>query len=169
MIMNALPLSSPEFIKVTADLRLSYPNVCVLFMDKIENKTLTDSHDAFVRMGSSVVEGFGWHGTHPDNINSISENGFNPDMNTRSAYGKGTYIALMADYSKNYAQTDESDVSYMFYCKYAYSKLECNMKDKSRKDDPFIAGCDKTRRILVFPNKNAVIPVYLVAFHKNAK
>lgn len=174
-MVTPVAVSSPEYDRILSELKLSYPNVCVLYIDHIKNDELEANYlkhanDLHSDRDNENVEGYGWHGTLPENINAIVGNGFDPKMNKRSVYGQGTYIARLANYSKDYAQMDDTEVSYMFYCKYTYNKLVRPLKPCSVAKNRFIAGCDNVHhpQIYVFPSKYAVIPMYIVAFHKNA-
>ena len=159
-----ISLSSKIYDDILLKLRESYPNVCVLYIEEINNDNLLRKFNQFTT-NNDATEAFGWHGTSYENALLIAEKGFNPALNMRSAYGKGTYIAKHAHYSKSYAPpTNHGDISSMLYCKFAYKKLT-----RGSNIDPVNAGCDNvsTPSIFVVPNADAVLPLYLVAFYKN--
>lgn len=60
-----------------------------------------------------------YHGTNPDVVPKITQQGFNRMFCGKNAvrYGKGVYFAITAAYSHNYAQADSSGVKRMFVCR----------------------------------------------------
>ena len=168
-LTSPISLSSATYEDLLSQLRQSYPNVCVLFIDQINNTKLTNNYVNFNDNHLDLREQSGWHGTRYENIVKIIENGFDPGANKRSAFGKGTYLAKNASYSKDYAPDDETEVSYLLYCKFAYKALVQGYSTKAI--DPINAACDQVHdpTIYVVPSAHAVLPLYLVAFYKNAK
>ena len=109
--MEPLYMSDKRYDEISARVRKSYPNACILFIDELHNPFLEDEQDKF--NGKEKKQLF--HGTPEGNINSICRNGFRCELNVRSAYGKGTYFSEFASYSINYA-TSKDDIVYMFLC-----------------------------------------------------
>jgi hypothetical protein len=60
-----------------------------------------------------------YHGTHPEVIPKIVQQGFNRGFAGRNAvrFGKGVYFALTSAYSNNYAEADSRGVRHMFVCR----------------------------------------------------
>ena len=60
-----------------------------------------------------------YHGTHPEVIPKIAQQGFNRAFCGRNAvrFGKGVYFALTSNYSHNYASADSRGVKRMFVCR----------------------------------------------------
>lgn len=168
-LTSPISLSSATYDDLLGQLRLSYPNVCVLFIDQINNTKIINSYINFNDNHMDLHEEYGWHGTKYENIVQIIEKGFEPGHNKRSAYGKGTYLAKNASYSKDYAPDDVTDVSYLLYCKFAYKALIQGSCAKQIYPANAAVNNLKSPSIYVVPSANAVLPLYLVAFYKNAK
>lgn len=172
---NKVPMSNPVYDRLCEEVYKSYPNACVLFVREVSNHVLDDKYERYKEaLGEKVQEGRGWHGTRAENISNISTDGFDPSKNKCAAYGLGTYIATMASYSSTYMREDQHDISYMFHCKFAYlNKIQSRMYCQRQ-----IPGADKgcigvdsveSPSIFAIPQADAVIPEYVIAFHKNAK
>ena len=60
-----------------------------------------------------------FHGTHPDVVSKIMQQGFNRMFCGKNAvrFGKGVYFALTSAYSNNYAMADAKGVKRMFICR----------------------------------------------------
>lgn len=87
------------------------------------------------------------------------------------AFGKGTYIAKNASYSKDYAMNSSDDISFMLFCKLVYSSL-VNLKKTKTHSGPAIGQVfvdnASDPSIFAVPDDGAVIPLYVVAFYKKA-
>ena len=173
---QGLALSNTVYLNIESDVRKTYPNSCVLYVDELLNDILTSRYNGRkqaminIRGVHNIQELRLFHGTKACNINSIAENGFLSRTNTRSAYGIGTYFSTAAGYSKDYTDTDNDDVSYMFVCDVLVGRCAVGCGNKildteaydnfvNRSNDPTIYIC---------PHDDACVPRYLVAFHKNA-
>ena len=96
--LRHVPLSDPQYAAIETALAKSYPRGCILAILAVDNIDLT--HDYDVCKSGMRNEGRGWHGTKYRNLQCILDSGFDPHMNVTSAYGKGTYIARDAVYSR---------------------------------------------------------------------
>lgn len=169
-----IPLSDKRYDEVVAMIRRSYPNACVLWVDQVENTILEDRYESFKivlkEQYGNVEERLLFHGTKEYNIKSIADNGFDRTKNVTSAYGKGTYFAKEANYSKNYSTLSYDDISFMFVCKVALS-IPCQGRGYSEIDkSKYNYAVDNLLNptIFVVPDDEAALPVYIVAFYKNA-
>jgi hypothetical protein len=152
----------------------SYPNSCILWLDEVKNPELENRYQNYVAclqaQGDPVKESLLFHGTKEHIISHIVNVGFESSRNVTSAYGKGTYFAKNANYSKNYSTTSNDDISFMIIskvalCKGCQGKANQNI-DQARFDHAF--DSQQNPSIYVIPNDSAALPVYVVAFHKNA-
>jgi hypothetical protein len=155
--------------KLVMEVRSSYVSACVLYIDRVDTPKLharyADYVFAMVAAGHKPTEAHGWHGSTEACIYNIANEGFDPDQNVRSAYGKGTYIARDAVYSKEFAiKSQQDDLSFMLYCKFAYKSLAPGLAHRST--EPWVALTNPVNTIFVVPDKDAVVPLYIVAFHK---
>jgi hypothetical protein len=168
-----LSLSDPKYDTVSAMVQESYPNACILWVEAVNNPVLEERYQKYKSTlvpQEAVQELLLFHGTKEHNINSIITQGFNHSLNVTSAYGKGTYFAKHADYSKNYSHgRTHDDISYMFICKIACAN-GCLGKSYTKIKSEYDYAVDNmtSPRIYVIPHDEAAVPVYVVAFYKNA-
>jgi len=168
-------MQHPMFDKLCMQIYESYPNACVLFINEINNPMLTDMYYQYAtKLGDSAEEGHGWHGTKADIVPKIVMEGFDPAKNKVAAYGLGTYIARDANYSRAYTNHDQHEISYMFYTKFAYATKIQSSNCYNRPIPGADSGCigvDNVKNPIIYaiPQKEAVIPEFIVAFHKFAQ
>jgi hypothetical protein len=147
--MEPVYISDKRYDHISAMIRKSYPDACVLFIDEVNNTFLEEEHS---KLAGKVKKQL-FHGTHEKNINSIARNGFDCSLNVRSAYGKGTYFSEHANYSIHYA-TSNNDIVYMFLCDVIV-------------DSPYTTVVGNGIHVV---NHNYVgIPKYVIAFYPKAK
>lgn len=142
-------MSDKRYDEISARVRKSYPNACILFIDELHNPFLEDEQAKLDGKEKTLL----FHGTSEKNIDSICRNGFRCELNVRSAYGKGTYFSEFASYSIHYANTQKpDDIVYMFLCQV--------LTDSSHTRKANGTG------IYVTDHDYAGIPKFLVAFSK---
>ena len=158
---------------ISKRIRESFPNSCIVWIEENKNPELLAAYDnrkKEIAKVSSVNEMQWFHGTREENITKIAMEGFDPDFNKTSAYGKGTYFARDASYSNSYMIPNTQGISFMFLCDVLMGK-PC-MGDSNLKIDTTLyhSTIDNFQRpsILVTPFKDAAYPRYIIAFHKNA-
>lgn len=166
--------TDPMYDKIVNKIRKEYANSCILFIDKVINHELEELYeiqksDLLIRRNGEVSEIEVFHGTHAKLIDIIAKEGFDPDKNITSAHGKGTYFSTSAKYSSDYMKsTDKSGISYMFISKLLVGKCIFNKTaDKENYDNSINQTANPN--IYVTPYRYGAIPLYVVAFHKNAK
>jgi hypothetical protein len=174
MALENVSLGSKEFDETCSLITASYPNSCVLWIDRIINNELNDKYSQFK---SDLIEKRGriqeikvFHGTREENINNIIWNGFDPEKNKRSALGMGSYFAASASYSKDYSDKSHDGLSHMFVCKLATANIcrgTFGLKIDTEIYDCAVDNLSKPM-LYVTPLQYASIPEYLVVFHKNA-
>lgn len=112
-------MSEPVYDLLSTRIRESFPQSCVCW---IEENTNTKLQDAFsnrkfeIAKRGAINERLLFHGTSEEAVNSIITNGFDPEYNRASAYGKGTYFAKNASYSFTYMKPNKAGISFMFLC-----------------------------------------------------
>jgi Poly(ADP-ribose) polymerase catalytic domain len=162
-----IELSDKLFDEITAKIRKSYPNACVLYIDEIINYGLLEAYENRKSKMPTARELQLFHGTKSSNISSIIENGFKTEYNRTSAYGIGTYFSVYANYSKNFTNIDKGGISYIFLCDVLVGECERTRGGTPiRKDNSVDDLLNPT--MYVTPYDDACYPRYLVAFHKNA-
>lgn len=170
-----ISLADPIYDEITDMLAKTYPNVCVLWMNRIENldleKRFHTRKEAILAQRGSVKELVLYHGTAEECVHSIAQNGFIADMNRTSAYGMGTYFATSADYSKSYAKPKKDKISFMIVSHVLIGKCvkgTANQVLNTKQYDNFVDN-DNSPSIYVTSYNDGALPRYVVAFHRNAQ
>ena len=96
-MLHSVPLSDPCYDEITGLVRKSYPSACILWIDRIENPGLEGDYlvrklDVEEKRGNARELRL-FHGSSENACMAIANKGFDVDLNTRSAYGVGTYFA----------------------------------------------------------------------------
>lgn len=170
--IEGISLSSTDYTNIEKTILESYPNACILYIDRIVNEKLEFNFKLYLeelntKRGEEYVSIKRlFHGTKSGNINSIAINGFQVAANMRSAYGKGSYFSTKANYSKDYTDNDRDDISYLFICDIVVGKIGYLSSDKN-----IDTGVDNINNptIYVCPKDSSCIPRFIVGFYKNAK
>lgn len=175
-IYSHISLGCKEYETVEKLVQKTYPRSCILFMYKIDNEELDHN---FIECFQEISNKRGkepkihqmFHGTQKNSITSISQTGFDPKYNKRSAYGKGSYFSMFGSYSINYTNIDKNDISYMFICDVIVGEC-CRGSGNQVLDlstyDNFTDNLQKPT-MYITPYRYGAIPRYIVAFYKNAK
>jgi len=169
-------MSDKRYDKIEEGIRKSYPNSCILWIEEISNPELEDRYQAQkveieAKRGKPCKELQLYHGTKEEAANSIIRDGFNPDFNYRAAYGKGTYFAVNASYSRDYAPPASDDVSFMLICSVLVGEIGqygAQQPVNTKLHDNAVDNM-KSPSIYVTPYAAGAIPRFIVAFHRNAK
>ena len=179
--MKRVPIfiSDPLFDEITNRIKESYPNSCVLFIDRIENpelEALYETQKSTVMescgiIGETASEALLFHGTHANIIDKIATEGFDPAKNVTSAYGRGTYFAKNAKYSISYMKSkDNHGISYMFLAKVIIGKTtkgSSSIQNIVKENDTYVNDIENPT-IYVTPYRYGAYPKYIIAFHKEA-
>lgn len=148
MSLQRVPLSDPEWDRVYEWMAKSFPEACVLSIDRVVNPLLHARFEGYVLSHPNDVQTWAYHGTRKwDNIHSIVEKGFLSELNVTSAYGKGTYFSTQITYSREYCMIEEGR-SWV---------LIANVS--APKDYKKPAG-----HMFVRPDNASCIPIYVVEF-----
>ncbi len=169
-------MSDKRYDAIEAGIRKSYPNSCILWIEEIVNPTLEEDYkkqkaDIEAKRGKPCKELQLYHGTREEYANSIIKNGFDPLANSRSAYGKGSYFAANASYSRDYAPPASDEVSFMLICSVLVGETVVYGPNKPIDTSKHDNSVDNTKSpyIYVTPYASGAIPRFIVAFHRNAK
>lgn len=175
MSLVNIPLSDLRYDEIGAMIKRSYVNACILWLDEVHNPVLQERYEAYkedlkAKRGGAIQELLLFHGTNEHAINAIARDGFDHTMNTVSAYGKGTYFAKEALMSTYYSKSGHNDISFMFICKVACHTACQGSQNKvidTTKYDHAVNNIHAPT-IYAIPDDDAAVPVYIVAFYKNA-
>lgn len=169
-------MSDKRYDKIEEGIRKSYPNSCILWIEEISNSELEELYqkqkaDIEAKRGKPCKEMELYHGTREEAANAIICDGFDPERNNRAAFGKGTYFAKNASYSRDYAPPASDQISFMLICSVLIGEIGQygSMKpiDLTKHDNS--VDNLKSPSIYVTPYSAGAIPRFLVAFHRNAK
>ena len=167
-------MSEPLYDEILAGIRKSYQHSCVLWIEDVKNDTLEEKFNELkeqlieIRGNGVVHEKAVYHGTNELAARTIVQDGFDPSANKRSLYGKGSYFARDAGYSKNYAPpSGRHDVSYLLICSMLTGTEGKYGKDEEVDTKVHDHSVDPTRTIFVTPYRYGAVPRYLVAFYKS--
>ena len=106
-------MSDKNYDILVNSLRESYPNACVLYIDRVNNKALLES---FIKYRDSLEkpnEQRLYHGTSEYAVRSICNEGYKEKYSKVKVYGHGTYFSSAGSYSKNYADVTGNGESFM--------------------------------------------------------
>lgn len=168
-------VSDAAFSKLEKGILESYPNSCVLWMEEMNHPTLEIEYqlqkkEIEEKRQAPCEEKMLYHGTNESIVNLIIQNGFDPKKNTRSLYGKGSYFAKNASYSRDYSPPASDGISFMLLCSVLVGNVgrygKDQMIDTTMHDNSVDSIQDPT--IYVTPYRCGAIPRYLIAFYKNA-
>lgn len=173
---NTIFVSDKRYAHIEERIHTSYPDSCVLWIEEIINPGLEEKYqkqklEIENKRGQPCLELELFHGTNEQALNRIVYNGFDPRANKISAYGKGTYFAKYASYSKNYANPAKDEVSFMLICSVLVGnccKGTLNMNIDTNTYDNSVDDI-KNSTIYVTPYSAGAIPRFVVAFYRNAK
>lgn len=170
MSFEPIFMDNPDYDRLVKIVYASYPNACILMLDRIVNPELQARYEAArAAMGADANEKQVYHGSRSGAIAAIAQEGFKAQLNRTSAYGLGSYFARDFAYSRNYSNTDANGVSNMFFCNILAGKV-CQSDPNQAIPAAFDTGVDNVKRpsIYVVRDDAKALPVYLVRFHKTA-
>lgn len=168
-------MSDKRYDRIEEDIRKSYPNSCILWIEEVVNPRLEEAYqkqriEIVKKRGKPCKELELYHGTREEYINAIVRDGFDPLANKRSSYGRGSYFAKNASYSRDYAAPASDQVSFMLICSVLVGEIAIYGADKPidiSKHDNSVDNL-KSPSIYVSPYEAGAIPRYVVAFHRYA-
>ena len=172
-----LSMCDRRYSEISAAVRESFPNACILYIEEVQNQYLVDAYESRKRImiearGQNVVtEMTLFHGTSEACAHSIVHRGYDCEKNTVSAYGKGTYFATAAGTSIFYAKDNNNKESFMLM-----NKVLIGVTEEYRSGMQInTVLCDNSVNrklnpsIVVTPYNDGALPLYLIAFYKHAK
>jgi len=106
-------------------------------------------------LGRPPSELKGFHGTHPRNIRTIAEHGFDDSKRSGQAFGAGEYFAKDPEVSVHYSKGG----SFMFVCQLCLGK-ESSSEANFDGDHIWVPGCN----YYVISRPAQALPTYIVEF-----
>ncbi len=177
MTTRYVELSDPIYEEVTRRIRMTYPKACVVFVESVHNEFVEAKFEEQKKKleekrGPDVIKILSmFHGTNEKAINNIVADGFDPEYNTTSAYGKGTYFSSNAMTSSTYARDKREQLQYMFLADVIdgiRTTTRANQKTDTEKYDLSVAEHVPLPNICCTPYRYGSIPRYVIGFHRYA-
>ena len=177
MEMLNVYMSDKRYETISARIRESYPNACILWIDEIHNRNLDQEHEELYqtliskRGPDKITKRELFHGTAESNIQSIANDGFKVNYNKVAAYGKGTYFSKYANYSINYSTDGKDKICYMFLCSVITgdSIVYGNMQEINKDQHDNSVDNILNPTMYITPYDYGGIPKYIIAFYKHAQ
>jgi hypothetical protein len=183
--IKRVDLGNKIFDEIDNKMRESYYDCCILYIDEIYNDELNEKYE---KCKQGLIEKRGekeikeltlFHGTKHSSILGITEGGFKVSLNRVNAYGIGTYLSPNAKMATGYTNVTKGDdtyldgveVSYLFYCKVLVGKKTVGKAGALLNTNEFDVGVNNVKNPTIYsiPYDDAIVPLYLVAFYKNAQ
>ncbi len=177
MTTKYVDLSDPIYEEVNRRIRETYPKACIVFVESVHNDFLeaefmTLKNTLEEKRGSGVISIMSlFHGTTEKASHNIISEGFDPDYNTTSAYGKGTYFSNNATTSSKYARDRHKELQYMFLADVLdgiRTTAGANQKIDVNRFDLSVSADISQPPICCTPYRYGSIPRYLIGFHRYA-
>ncbi len=171
-----IDLSDKRFDQIAEGIRKSYANSCILWIEEIENTELEKLYqeqkkEIENKRGKACQELLLYHGTCERAAELIIRDGFNPELNHRAVFGKGTYFAKDAIYCRSFSPPAKDNISFMLICSVLVGEIGRygNMVSvNTAVHDNAVDSLTKPT-IYVTPYPYGAIPRYLLAFHRDAR
>ena len=160
-------MSDSKYGDIEKRVRTSFENSCICWIEEITYPLIDEYVNCRESLGGDFKELSLFHGTHEKLVNIIIREGFDPSKNVRSVYGRGAYFAKDASYSFNYMASNEgNDISFMFLCDVL---VDHSVLTNSVLTNSVLTNARENPTIFVVPKREAILPRYVIAFHKSAK
>ncbi len=182
--IERIDIGDKLFDELDEKIRKSYDNCCILYIDKIINNKLNENYEnlkkkLIEKRGENCIEElYLFHGTKNSSILGISEEGFKVSLNRVNAFGVGTYLSPNAKLASGYTNINKDDttfldgveISYLIYCKALIGKKTIGKNAQLLNTEQFDVGVNSLKNTTIYsiPYDSAVLPLYIIAFYKNA-
>ncbi|GFR99676.1 poly [ADP-ribose] polymerase [Elysia marginata] len=167
-----------EFKHVESLFKQGGANVPVKSISRIQNKFLYQQYMVKKReMDLRNGKGFQnekrlFHGTSPNSLAAINENGFSNNYSgaNATAYGEGSYFAVNSSYSVSYAHQDSSGVRHMYLVRVLVGKSTVSQRgmkylpNQPGTNTPYDSGTDGGNGMYIIFHDAQTYPEYLISF-----
>ncbi len=162
-------MSDPNYTMISDAVRASYPNSCICWVEYVRNDALDARFDDYYKSVGGEVQRL-FHGTNEEVVGCICVEGFKPQYNKMSAFGKGVYFSTRAQYSKDYAPARNDGLAFMIVADVAIGKVA-----RGSINAVIPAGYDsftdnpKRPDMYIVDKAEACVPKFIVSFAPNVK
>jgi hypothetical protein len=182
-LFSDVDICSKEADTVIELIKKSFPNECVIMIEKINNPLLEKRYnDCLERLKKSrgdkcVIEEKLFHGTDRKSVENIAYNGFMYKFSKVNAYGIGTYFAKNYSYSRIYSLNKSHSAKIKLFDNYdtmiiakvilgvpTITKNACNTNTEQ-----FDYSCDNIKNPTIYsiPYDDAAYPEYAITFYNS--
>ena len=175
--LQPLLMSDKRYDEISARVRKSYPNACILYIDEIINPALKEAYEfqkaelQRIRGPDKIKELSLFHGTSEKCALSIATSGYDVSKNRVAAFGLGTYFAPDAATSLGYVKDNEKKESFMLSNLVLIGSIGMYGSNQEIITDVHDNSVNNMMHptIFVTPYNHGALPQYLIAFHKYAR
>ncbi len=169
MTTICLDLSDPEYDKISEFFKQTYPNSCIVWVEKIDNPDLLSNYEEYKKTIPEPNEKLLFHGTTEENARKILVSGFDPSLNKAFAYGKGVYFSKRSIYSRDFSMPSNDELAFMLLCSVVTGKVTKGYRgEKIPKNYNSFTNSIKNPHMYIVDRSEATMPRYLVAFYPAA-
>lgn len=163
-------LSDPVYDQISAEVRKTYANACIVWIERLENARLEENFQEYIKGLKDPNIRRLYHGTNEPVARIIIRDGVDPSFNKASACGKGVYFSTMALYSSNYSRANRKEIAFLLVCDVALGKVGQGYHNQPIPSE-FNSVTDNPKKpsMFIVDKPEAVVPRYLVAFHPFAQ
>jgi hypothetical protein len=183
-LFTDIDICSKEADYVMELIKKSFPNECVIMIEKINNPILKEKYNNCLKelkslRGENVIKEVElFHGTDRKSVENIALNGFLTKYSKVNAYGIGTYFAKDYSYSRNYS-INKSKINgeklFDNYDTFIIAKVilgvpTVTVSSRNTDTSKFDYSCDNIKNPSIFsiPYDDAAYPEYAVVFYSGA-
>jgi hypothetical protein len=180
-IFSHIDICSKEADEVINIIKKSFPDECVISIDKIINLALQKKYNDRLQMLKSkrgedkVKEVKLFHGTDFKSVENIAHNGFLCQYSRVNSFGIGTYFAKDYSYSRNYSINKGKKVKLNLFHNYdnmILSKVILGIPTRTNGGkytdiNLYDYSCDNLQNSTIFsiPYDDAAYPEYVISFY----
>lgn len=163
----------PEFDMISCLVRETFPQSCIVWIEKNHNLWLKQLYDDYRQKLSPTNERMLFHGTSEPIARSIMKEGFDPTKCVSACNGVGIYFSPAAQVSASYSrgkqdQNSNIDLAFMLCCDVALG-TSCRLGWNQKIPQGFNSGESyQTPPEYVIDKREAAYPKYLIAFYPDA-
>ena len=184
-LFSHIDICSKEADEVINIIKKSFPDECVISIDKITNLELEKKYNNRLQMLKSkrgedkVKEVKLFHGTDFKSVENIAHHGFLSQYSRVNAFGIGTYFAKDYSYSRNYSINKSRSSNVKLFDNYdnmILSKVILGVPTRTESGkytdtNLYDYSCDDVKNPSIFsiPYDDAAYPEYVISFYNEKK
>jgi len=184
-LFTDIDICSKESDHIMELIKKSFPNECVIMIEKINNPILKEKYEKRLSemkriRGENVVKEVElFHGTDRASVENIAHNGFLTRYSKVNAYGIGTYFAKEYSYSRNYSLNKNKINGFNLFNNYdtfiiakvILGKPTITNSGKETNIELYDYSCNNIQNPTIFsiPYDDSTYPEYAITFYSQAR